>query len=302
MAQRPLSTRLRSGETILLDGAVGTELDRRGVSTRLPLWSAHGLTEAPEVVREIHADYARAGADVLIANTFRTTRRTFAKVPTGGVDLESLNRLAVELARDGAATRRREVLVAGSIAPLEDCYSPWLSPPFEVALAEHREQARWLAAAGVDLLMVETMPTVPEAEAAVIAASETGLEVTVSFVIAEDGRLLSGASLTEAVGAVRRLAPVAVLVNCAPAATIVGAIQELKTATTLPIGGYANLGVVEPTVGWSSDPMVDGAAYANAALEWRAHGAQILGGCCGTSPDHIAALRTELDARNGSAT
>jgi S-methylmethionine-dependent homocysteine/selenocysteine methylase len=291
----PLARLLATAETVLLDGAVGTELDRRGVRTTLPLWSALGLLQAPAVVREIHRDYVRAGADVVIANTFRTTRRTLARAGEPVEQVAALNDLAVALAREATASSDQPVLVAGSLAPLEDCYSPWLSPPFDVALSEHREQARLLAAAGADFVMVETMPCATEAEAAVVAARETGLEVTAGFVLGADGRLLSGESLAAAVPRVARHGISAVFVNCSPAAVIASALPELRNLTDLPLGGYANLGVAESTVGWAADESVDGDAYAETVAAWVALGARLVGGCCGTRPEHIAAVRRLLD-------
>jgi S-methylmethionine-dependent homocysteine/selenocysteine methylase len=294
---RRLTERLAAGERLLLDGAVGTELDRRGVATTLPLWSAIGLLEAPDVVRQIHEDYVRAGADVLITNTFRATRRTHAKAGAFEGDVVALNNLAVTLAREATVSAGREILVAGSIAPLEDCYSPWLSPPFGAALAEHHEQAQALRDAGVDFLMVETMPCASEAEAAVIAAREAGLETTVGFVLGNDGRLLSGETLGDAVKRVVQHGVAAVIVNCSPAPVIAAALRELKRLTDLPTGGYANLGTAEPTVGWTADTSVSGEVYARSVAEWLDLGAQIVGGCCGTRPEHIAAVRRLLDAR-----
>jgi S-methylmethionine-dependent homocysteine/selenocysteine methylase len=278
----------------LLDGATGTELDRRGVRTTLPLWSALGLIEAPHVVRAIHEDYVRAGADVLTANTFRTTGRTLAKAGRPAGEAAVLTNQAVQMAR-AAATLRPGTLVAGSLAPLEDCYSPWLSPPFDVALAEHRVQARLLAEAGVDFLIIETMPCAAEAEAALIAAREIDLETTIGFVLGDDGRLLSGERLTDAVGRVAPHGPTAILVNCSPARVIELAIGDLRALTPLPIGGYANLGVAEATVGWEADDSVDGSSYAALVALWLDGGAQIVGGCCGTRPEHIAAVRALLD-------
>jgi len=176
-----------------------------------------------------------------------------------------------------------------------------LSPSFDVALAEHREQARWLAEAGADLLMVETMPLAAEAEAAVIAARETGLEVTVGFVVGADSRLLSGESLADVIPRVERHGVSAILINCAPIAAIGEALRSLARSTELPIGGYANLGVVDPLVGWASNETIDGTTYADAARDWIENGAQLIGGCCGTRPEHIAALRQLRDGRNESA-
>jgi S-methylmethionine-dependent homocysteine/selenocysteine methylase len=272
-------------------------LDRRGVRTYLPLWSALGLIERPDIVREIHRDYAEAGAEILTTNTFRTTRRTMTHAGRDPNEVADLNALAVRLAREGAADAGRDVLVAGSIAPLEDCYSPELSPDPEIAYAEHREQATLLAEAGADFLMIETMPLISEAEAAVRAALETGLEVTVGFVLGEDGRILSGETLDDAVEALGRYPVATFFVNCSAPLVISNGVRALCALTDRPVGGYANLGAVEETVGWSADQSFTGEQYAAIAQSWLDAGARIVGGCCGTRPEHIAALRTVLDAK-----
>jgi S-methylmethionine-dependent homocysteine/selenocysteine methylase len=166
----------------------------------------------------------------------------------------------------------------------------------EIAKAEHAEQARLLAEAGADFLMIETMPLIAEAEAAVQAAIDTGLETAVGFVLGADGRLLSGESLEEAFTRLNRFPIAAFFVNCTPPAVITRALQVLRDLTDLPLGGYANLGEVDETVGWTADETVNGDRYAPFALDWVEAGAQIVGGCCGTRPEHIAALRRSLDA------
>src|SRR5262245_11384346 len=135
--------RLSGQRPILLDGATGTELNRRGVSTDLPLWSARALLEAPPALSEVHADYARAGAEFVTADTFRTHRRSLARGGQGQRAAE-LTRLAVSLARAAAqrAAPERAIFVAGSQAPLEDCYSPELVPPQAECEQEHAEMAR----------------------------------------------------------------------------------------------------------------------------------------------------------------
>ncbi len=112
--------RLSSGRALLLDGATGTELQRRGVDTSLPLWSARALLDAPGVLQTIHADYIAAGADIITTNTFRTHRRTLTRAELGARTRE-LTQLAVKIAREAARQVDREVFVAGSISPLEDC-------------------------------------------------------------------------------------------------------------------------------------------------------------------------------------
>ena len=310
------TARLAMGELLLLDGATGAELARRGIDTALPLWSAGALIHAPDAVRAIHADYIRAGANVITTNTFRTHRRTLAHA--GMADrARELTHLAVRLAREAVQRTShpasQPVFIAGSISPLEDCYSPERVPPDDQLRIEHREMARDLAEAGCDLLLVETMNTIREAVIAAEAAVATGLPVCVSFVAGPGGRapgtlakvdetfarvdedemtLLSGESLERAVTAVRPLGPAAVMVNCVPLGLIDQAFDRLRAAGGGPVGLYANVGHADDRTGWVLSDDVLPEAYAQHARQWRERGASIIGGCCGTTPDHIAALAT----------
>ena len=304
MSERLISRfarRLHAGPPLLLDAGMGSELDRRGLPTTLPLWSARGLLERPELVRQIHLDNLRAGADVITTNTFRTTGWTLRKAGLDASRAAELDALAVRLAMEArSASGRVEAMIAGSMAPLDDCYLPVFATPADVALAEHRAQARQLAAAGVDVILVETMPTAAEAAIALQAAAETGLPMTVGFVCelaATDGpvRLLSGETLDEAMRRVSPLRPVAIFVNCAPPPVITAALRELAALTPLPLGAYANAGRIDDVVGWSPDERVTGERYAAHAGEWLALGARVVGGCCGTDAGHTAALRALID-------
>jgi S-methylmethionine-dependent homocysteine/selenocysteine methylase len=283
-------TLLEASAPLILDGAMGTELQRRGVDTGLPLWSARALSEAPETVLQIHRDYIDAGADILTANTFRTTRRTFRRAFLPDRSGEH-TRLAVELAFR-ACTRApgRPVLVAGSMAPLEDCYRPDLVPPDAELEEEHGEQAHRLAAAGVDLLLLETLGTIREARLAAAAAAETGIPMAVSFLCDREGRLYGGEPLLDAVRAVTPLRPVALSLNCLPARCALPAIRQLKAGTSLPWGIYANAGVAGQEQGAVLAQDVAPDEYGRLALGWLREGASFFGGCCGTTPEHIAAL------------
>jgi S-methylmethionine-dependent homocysteine/selenocysteine methylase len=280
---------------IILDGAIGTELTRRGVDTTLPLWSAIALDVAPEVIEQIHRDYLDAGAHVLTANTFRTNIRTLAKAGIAHRARELTFR-AVELARRAIATSPRasapSAKVAGSIAPVEDCYSPHLVPDDAELAEEHAVLAGNLADAGVDLILVETQNTIREAATAARAAYATGKPLWVSFTLDDQNCLLSGERLSDAVQAVLPFAPQAVLVNCIPVRQVASALKLLRSAAPLHmlIGAYANVGHVDETIGWTLTNAISPRAYAEAAHEWRDLGATIIGGCCGTTPEHIAAL------------
>jgi S-methylmethionine-dependent homocysteine/selenocysteine methylase len=287
-----LSQRLQSGRPVLLDGATGTELERRGIATRLPLWSAAALVHAPELVGQIHRDYASAGAEALTANTFRTQRRTLAREGLGDRAAE-LTALAVGLAREAAASADARPLVLGSDPPLEDCYRPDLVPDPASLEREHAEHCENLAAAGVDAILCETHNCLREACAAARAASATGLPVLVSFVCWEGATLLSGERLADAVLAVRALRPAALLVNCLPPSNVMACLPVLASAG-LPFGVYANLGAPDDATGFRRSETVTPRDFAAAASGWVAAGARLVGGCCGTAPAHIEAIRKAL--------
>jgi len=278
---------------IVLDGAMGSELERRGVSTALPLWSAAALDDAPEVVERIHSEYLAAGAQVITTNTFRTNIRALAKAGIAHRARELTHR-AVALARRALQTCSAPAgaLIAGSIAPVEDCYAPALVPSDAELLAEHTILANNLAEAGVDLLLIETQNTIREAVAALRAARATGKPVWVSFTLNAENQLLSGEPLSEAVRAVLPWQPSAVLVNCIPVAQVAPVVKQLRALVPahVAIGAYANAGRIDEDGQWTMEGGVLPDDYAKAAREWRALGATIIGGCCGTTPAHIAAL------------
>jgi S-methylmethionine-dependent homocysteine/selenocysteine methylase len=296
MIHNPLKSRLNRGEMIVLDGALGTELERRGVSVPLPLWSAQALLDAPDTVRAIHEDYVRAGADILTANTFRVTPRALAKTGRAG-EAERILQSAVALAREAAESARgaREVLVAGAMAPLEDCYRPDLAPDSKSAEREHAEQAVRLARLGVDLILIETMNSTAEAKAALRGAKPAGIPVLVSFICKNGKELWNGELLADAVLAVEPFKPDAILVNCVGADAIGECLGEMARVTRLPLGCYPNAGEPDMARGtWRFDDAWTPERFAEAASGWVARGAQIVGGCCGTGPDHIRALRAAL--------
>jgi homocysteine S-methyltransferase len=294
--------------TVVLDGAGGTELERRGYVDRLRLWSVGAVEDAPELVVRIHRDYIDAGARVITTQTFTCCRRRFRKVDAEA-RFEPLTRGAVALAvRARREAGRPDVLIAGSVSPLEHCYHPELAPRGDDGYAEHLESVRLLAEAGVDLLVVETMNTIDEARAALRAAKTSGLDVVLGFCCGRAGRLLSGEPVRAAVQALDPLAPTAYAINCTPVPLTTRAVTDLAPATTTPFGAYANVGE------WSDGTWsgvfgaefvfdVDPGAYLQHAMSWRELGAAFVGGCCGTRPEHVHRLAEAFraDARRHGA-
>jgi S-methylmethionine-dependent homocysteine/selenocysteine methylase len=177
--------------------------------------------------------------------------------------------------------------VAGSIAPLEDCYRPDLSP--KDPGPEHRELARLLADAGVDLLLCETFPHIGEALSAVDEAVATGVETWVAFTAGPDARLLSPSQIEEGARQAVVRGARAVLVNCIPALRTLEYVERLA-GLGVPFGAYANAGAPD-------DANRGSETYAALAAEWVRKGASIVGSCCGTGPAHIGALRSWFAVR-----
>ena len=294
----PIKARLDRGELVILDGAIGTEILRRDVT-----WADHQVLSRPTVIRAIHEDYIRAGADVVSTNTFQLTRRALFnhfrdethRRQIGAPDLDDradgLLRAAVELAieaRDAAADGRA-VAIAGAITTLEWCFRPDLAPTPEQARAEYRETIATLAEAGCDLVLIETVNSVGEARAAVEAANDVGIPCWVGFVPDERGELFSGETMAQAEAALAPFDPDVLLVNCAPPEDCRAGLGELGEARRGPIGIYPHIGRFDPPE-WLFTDEYPPDRYRREAVDWIERGARVLGGCCGTTPEHIAAL------------
>jgi methionine synthase I (cobalamin-dependent) len=220
-------------------------------------------------------------------------------------DPRRLTVLAVHLARDAARAgaeaagdEEREPFVVGSQSPLEDCYRPDLVPPDEDLAREHAERAEDLAFAGVDGILVETHNTVRELAAAAKAAKATGLPVFVSMVTGGAGHLLSGEDVAEAVRALDSVEPDAVGINCVPSRTLAADLRALAAAAPgVPLVAYGNLGRPVADGGGRYSAEAPPEEYAEEARLWVDLGARIVGGCCGTTAEHTAAIRRRLQFR-----
>jgi homocysteine S-methyltransferase len=286
-----------SGDVILLDGATGTELGRRGVDISPPLWSARALLDAPNVLEQIHREYLEAGADALIACTFRTHRRTLAKHGIAG-RAEELTHTAVKIALRARDAINPDAKIFGSVGPLEDCYMPESAPHKDICRSEHERMIRTLIDAGVDAVWIETMGTLREAEAAAEAARAIAPEKwAISFLTQGEGRpgeLISGESLVDLLPTLQDA--LAVGVNCLPAPAAVPDIKLLRRLLpeTVRVSCYANTGKQLSDSQWTATDAEDPRRYAGYVRQWLIAGADIVGGCCGTTPETIKAIAKEL--------
>jgi S-methylmethionine-dependent homocysteine/selenocysteine methylase len=304
-----LERRWKRGEVVVLDGGMGSELERAGYPSERNidlLWGTRALYESPDLTKEVHRSYARAGADVLTTNTWRidgvpeAMRRGL--LDPDGPSWQDACRLAVELAREGAREAGREDCVVAFSLFLEP-----VEPSFVPALAEAA------AAAEPDLILVETEETIPDSlefpEYDVLL--ETGVPLWVSDrwtasgppdlthigIPPPPGRP-AGSLLATAAERFERMGVSALLVNCLPPESVAGTLPMLRRHTSLPLGVYPNLGAwINP--GWQFDAAATPESLLAHARRWRDEGASIIGGCCGTTAEHIAALAAGLagDAR-----
>jgi len=298
MSYPAMRKRLAAGETVILDGAIGTEILRRHVT-----WADHQLASRPDFVRGIHEDYIRAGADVISTNSFQLCRRALYnhfrdeahRRQIGATDLDDRAdkllaasvRLAIE-ARSRVAAGR-PVAVAAAITTLEWCFRPDLAPSPEQAKHEYKEVFQVVKEAGADLVLLETLNSIAEARAALEVAKSLGLPCWTSFVCDERGRLFTGETMAEMVAAVEPAGVDAILLNCAPPGDINAGIKELLPQARVATGAYPHIGRFDPPE-WMFTDEYPPARYAQIASTWKQMGVRILGGCCGTTPDHIAAL------------
>lgn len=284
---------LSEGQPILCDGAMGTMLQAHHLpaGTMPELWNA----ERPEVLLAIHRAYLAAGAEILTTNTFGSNRLRLAEAGLAERCAE-LNRLGVELAREAAG---EAAWVAGDVGPTGQLLEPF--GPLTLAQAEEvfAEQVVALAEAGADLILIETQHTIEEACAAVrMARAHTALPVFCTFAFNAKGRTMMGLRPADAARQVEEAGGHAVGANCGEGpAAVLAALEGMRGATTLPLIAQANAGIPHAGEGQTTVWDVAPAEMAQHALTFLALGARIIGGCCGTTPEHIAAIRAALQAR-----
>ncbi len=291
-----LMDRIRAGEVLLADGAMGTQLMARGLAGGQCPESVN--LDRPEILAEISAAYRDAGADILQANTFGGNPLRLARHALDG-RTEAVNAAAVEVVRRAAGGR---VYVAVSIGPTGRILKPYGdTEPAEVAAAFQRQLRAVAAAGGVDLVIVETMTDLEEAKAAVRAAREAlpGVPVaaTLTFEATKRGfRTIMGTAVSQAVRELTGAGADITGSNCGNGIeTMVRVAAEFRQCTNGPLLIQANAGLPEIVDGapvWPESPEF----FAEKAAGLLELGVNIVGGCCGTTPEHIAALRRLIDS------
>ncbi len=282
--------RHRLRESLLIkDGAMGTLLSAEGRDAGRSLELLN--VEEPERVQAAHRAYVEAGADLIETNTFQGSRPALERHGLAGRTAE-LNRAGATLAREAVGD---SVLVAGSIGPTGRILEPYGEYPESAARDAFAEQAAALAEGGVDLFVVETFLSVEEIRLAIAAAAETGLPVVGSMAFDPIGRTSFGVTPQQAAEQLEEAGAVAVGANCGTISPLemVDILAGFKAVTSLPLTAQPNAGRPQQTESGVEFPE-EPEAMANAAERFRELGVAVIGGCCGSTPRHIAAIAARV--------
>ncbi|WP_429970589.1 homocysteine S-methyltransferase [Fructilactobacillus sp. Tb1] len=294
MSNKAVKQRLK--ERLVLDGAMGTELEKLNVKTNDALWSANALIDNPEAIYQVHADYFKAGADIAITDTYQANVDAFAKV---GIDHEqaiALIKSGVKIAKQARDDFDPDGLVAGCIGP----YGAYLANgaeytgDYDLTFTEyqnfHQEKIEALIAAGADLLSVDTIPNFAEVKALVkiIDSLPDAIPYWISLSVKDPETLSDGTPLTEVVSWLAKQPKIAGIgINCTKIENITPIVKLIHGITDLPIIVYPNPGdIYDPkTKTWTTVPHLD--TFNREVPVWLTAGANIIGGCCRTTPVDI---------------
>ena len=309
---------LASGRVLRLDGGTGSELRRRGVELSEVCWSASVNLGHGALLETIHRDYIAAGADIVTANTFGTTRFVLEAAGLGD-RFEQVNQAALHAAfaaagalpadaarfaaTDLPAAASRRACVAASLSCMPPRFDRRAWPSAAAEYDAYRELAELFAEAGVDVVLLEMLQSAPHAERACRAVRATGLPFvaglscrlsatgTPALVAFDDPSLPFGQVLDTVVD----FSPDAIAIMHSPVDAMLPALDLLQSRWQGPVGAYAEIPYPEDPEG-SGTARLSPDAYAAAAQDWVDRGARIVGGCCGTTPGHIAALTASIAA------
>lgn len=295
----PLTELLKKNGVLLADGAVGTNLFAVGLQTgdAPELWNV----DHPDRINNLHQSFIDAGSDIILTNTFGGTRYRL-KLHKAEDRVQELNVAAAKIAKQAANSANKTVLVAGSMGPTGEILAPNGPVSIEEAAASFKEQAEALKEGGADILWIETISSAEEIEAAVLGASDVGLPIVYTVSIDTNGRTMMGLTASDTVSMKDNLksSVSAVGTNCGVGASeVVAAILNFRTATgsddeQIALVAKANCGIpeyVDGKVVYNGTPELM-AQYAGLSID---AGANIIGGCCGTTPEHVKAMRGAID-------
>lgn len=303
MSYAQIERRLKDGDILILDGGTGTELERRGVSMNPEAWCGPATLENAHVLEAIHQDYILAGADIITANTFASSQLMLE--PAGFADrFAEIGKTAVRAALNAReASGREDILVAGSLSHMCPVIAGTDNTDVNHRISKDRmadafsELAMLLMDEGCDLILLEMMYDPDRMEPAFVAAAQTGLPVWAGFSArsSDEGTLLSfrqdkEVPFEDIIQMLQDYDVAAAGIMHTPSNLIEESLQKLRNAYSGPLTAYPDSGYFKMPQ-WQFEDVIAPEELLRFATGWVENGAQVLGGCCGLSPNHIAALK-----------
>jgi homocysteine S-methyltransferase len=283
----------------VIDGGLSTVLEEAGFDLRHPLWTARLIIENPEALVNAHLAYLQAGAEVVITASYQASVDGFLACGLSRAEAEAALRSTTALARSAVARHGSSALVAASVGPYGATLADGSEYHGDYAITDealrgfHSDRLALLLASEPDLLAIETIPSVREAQALSHALGGNTIPAWFAFTCRDDAHTASGERIEDAIAVAARIpGVVAVGVNCTDPALVGPLLERAATVTDLPLVAYANAGQV-----WNAAAGVwEGTAAASFPVDrWVEAGARLIGGCCGVGPAGIAALRRARD-------
>ncbi|HQI41808.1 MAG: hypothetical protein B6D44_01120 [Ignavibacteriales bacterium UTCHB2] len=287
----PFERAKKINRPLILDGAMGSMLQEKKLTSNKRVWSATANDDSRREVIILHKDYLRAGADIITTNTFRTNPYTL--ISTGVTDISESVKNAVELAK--RARGKSTILIAGSNPPAEDCYQVERTISQKDLEWNHKVHIDLLLEAGCDFILNETQSHFDEIKFISKYCGENHIPFVMSFFLKDKPKLLSGENLTDAIEYVMKYNPLAIGFNCMTFDALELAVKRIKPGMNW--GFYLNCGGGELT-DTKIECAISPTEYANKAKEYLKLNPSFIGACCGSNPDHIKKLRIMIDGQH----
>ncbi len=281
---------------------MGTQIRARGYevpSHHSSIWSAQALMDNPHIVKEIHKDYISAGAEIITTNNYAVTQNLLERENLGH-RLEELTSLSIDIAKEAKKESGKNIKIAASLPPLDTSYRPDLVGDITSIEKKYMEIVD-IVKDRVDLIIIETMSSSMEASGALSACAKADIEVWLGYTLQgiRKNILPSGENLIDAINKVKHFNISAYVINCSSANITTEAIKLLSNEIDKPFGGYANSVNVSQIINGENEvdnaenmqvkhqQLINALDYSVIVKNWIDDGATIVGGCCGTSPEHI---------------
>lgn len=307
---KPRDAQFDFSQLHVLDGGMATELERRGCNISGPLWSARALDEAPEVIRQVHLDYLRAGADCISTASYQVSAKGYAELGRPPAYAADAIRRSVEIAEAARAEYARvssqSALIAVSLGPYGAVLhnGAEFHGRYEISFAElvafHADRLAVAAETNADLIALETVPSLEEARAVLEALSLfPAMRAWMSFTCRDEQHVAHGEGVSDCAALLDGCKQVVAFgINCTHPQSVGRLIQTAKSATSKPIFVYPNSGEIWDAASRQWTGKSNPAEYGSLAAEWFRAGAQAVGGCCRTGPKHIRAVRLAWSANH----